>query len=107
LKSQSSELGDKLPRNLERKAISLIGRPLYEAFVRGYTLKQWQTDPRDTTRTYHHAITRSDIILITVTFSDVFEGLPIDGYTAIFERMLRHPNIRIELGIDYLRQIFD
>ncbi|NKX52196.1 NAD(P)-binding protein, partial [Arthrobacter deserti] len=33
--------------NLEDKAISLIGRPLYEAFVRGYTAKQWQTDPRE------------------------------------------------------------
>src|SRR3712207_7459143 len=33
--------------NLEEKAISLIGRALYEAFVRGYTAKQWQTDPRE------------------------------------------------------------
>ena len=32
--------------NLEDKAVSLVGRPLYEAFVRGYTAKQWQTDPR-------------------------------------------------------------
>ena len=35
------------PANLEDKAISLIGRPLYEAFIRGYTAKQWQTDPRE------------------------------------------------------------
>ena len=35
------------PANLEEKAISLIGRPLYEAFVKGYTAKQWQTDPTE------------------------------------------------------------
>ncbi len=35
------------PKNFEEKAISLIGRPLYEAFIKGYTLKQWQKHPRD------------------------------------------------------------
>ncbi len=35
------------PKNLEEKAISLIGRPLYEAFIRGYTHKQWEHDPRE------------------------------------------------------------
>src|SRR5262249_42024069 len=44
---QSAELDTGEARNLEEKAISLIGRPLYEAFIRGYTAKQWQTDPRD------------------------------------------------------------
>lgn len=43
---QASEI-DGTPDNLEDKAISLIGRPLYEAFIRGYTAKQWQTDPRE------------------------------------------------------------
>jgi len=43
---QAAELTGE-PANLEEKAISLIGRPLYEAFIKGYTAKQWQTDPRD------------------------------------------------------------
>ena len=35
------------PRNLDEKGISLVGRPLYDAFIRGYTAKQWQTDPEE------------------------------------------------------------
>ncbi len=97
---QASELNGKTPENLEEKAISLIGRDLYEAFVRGYTLKQWQADPR---------LLPADIISrlpVRYTFddryfSDRFEGIPIDGYTAIFERMLDQPRIRVELGVDY------
>ncbi|HEU0127525.1 MAG TPA: NAD(P)-binding protein, partial [Pseudonocardiaceae bacterium] len=42
---QAAEVPAGEATNLEEKAISLIGRPLYEAFVRGYTAKQWQTDP--------------------------------------------------------------
>ncbi|RYG15398.1 FAD-dependent oxidoreductase, partial [bacterium] len=42
---QSSEIATEDATNLEEKAISLIGRPLYEAFIKGYTGKQWQTDP--------------------------------------------------------------
>ncbi len=42
---QAAEINGKDATNLEEKAISLIGRPLYEAFVRDYTAKQWQTDP--------------------------------------------------------------
>src|SRR4028119_2014566 len=44
---QAGEIDSASARNLEEKGISLIGRPLYEAFIRGYTAKQWQTDPRD------------------------------------------------------------
>ena len=47
VREQAAEVGDEVPDNLERKAIASIGRPLYEAFVRGYTEKQWQTDPRE------------------------------------------------------------
>jgi UDP-galactopyranose mutase len=44
---QSSEIATEDATNLEEKAISLIGRPLYEAFIKGYTAKQWQTDPTE------------------------------------------------------------
>ncbi len=88
------------PANLEEKAISLIGRPLYEAFIRGYTAKQWQTDPRDLPE---HIITRLPVryTFDNRYFNDKYEGLPIDGYTAIFERMLKHPKINIALGVDF------
>ena len=41
--------------NLEEKAIALIGRPLYEALIRGYTKKQWQTDPRELPAEHHQS----------------------------------------------------
>ncbi len=97
---QAAEMAGRLPANLEEKAISLIGRPLYEAFIRGYTAKQWQTDPRDLPE---HIITRLPVRynFDNRYFNDRYEGLPVDGYTAIFERMLKHPRIQIALGVDF------
>lgn len=97
---KSRELGDKKPANLEEKAISLIGRPLYEAFIRGYTAKQWQTDPCELSE---HIITRLPVRynFDNRYFNDAYEGLPVDGYTAIFERMLSNPLIHIQTGVDY------
>jgi UDP-galactopyranose mutase len=97
---QAAEMAGRNPANLEEKAISLIGRPLYEAFIRGYTAKQWQTDPRDLPE---HIITRLPVryTFDNRYFNDKYEGLPIDGYTAIFERMLKHPKIDIALGVDF------
>lgn len=98
--SQANELAGRTPANLEEKAISLIGRPLYEAFIHGYTAKQWQTDPRDLPASI---ITRLPVryTFDNRYFSDRFEGLPVEGYTAIFERMLTHPNIDVALGVDF------
>lgn len=97
---QASAEGDVRADNLEAKAIALIGRPLYEAFVRGYTKKQWQTDPRQ--------LPASIINRLPVRFNfepyyftDKYEGLPVDGYTAVFRRMLDSPYIDICLGVDF------
>jgi UDP-galactopyranose mutase len=86
--------------NLEQKAVSLIGRPLYEAFIRGYTSKQWQTDPVDLPP---EIITRLPVryTFNNRYFSDAFEGLPADGYTAWLERMADHPKIEVRLGTDF------
>jgi UDP-galactopyranose mutase len=88
------------PGNLEDKAISLIGRPLYEAFVRGYTRKQWETDLRDLPPTI---ITRLPVRFSynDFYFSDPYEGIPLDGYAAIFERMLAHSRITVMTNCDY------
>ncbi|MGY5799948.1 UDP-galactopyranose mutase [Rhizobium sp. LEGMi12c] len=96
----AAEMAGRHPANLEEKAISLIGRPLYDAFIRGYTAKQWQTDPRDLPE---HIITRLPVryTFDNRYFNDKYEGLPVDGYTAIFERMLKHPKIQIALGVDF------
>jgi UDP-galactopyranose mutase len=97
---QAGELAGKDPENLEEKAISLIGRPLYEAFIRGYTVKQWQTDPRDLPESI---ITRLPVRynFDNRYFNDTYEGLPVHGYTAIFERMLANDRIDVKTGVDY------
>jgi UDP-galactopyranose mutase len=95
---QAAEVSD--PRNLEEKAISLIGRPLYEAFIRGYTAKQWQTDPRELPP---EIITRLPVryTFDNRYFADRYEGLPVDGYAAWLERMADHPRIEVRLGTDF------
>jgi UDP-galactopyranose mutase len=97
---QSAEVTSDRPANLEEKAISLIGRPLYEAFVRGYTYKQWQTDPLELPP---EIITRLPVryTFDNRYFSDSFEGLPVDGYTAWLTRMADHPNIEVKLGTEF------
>ncbi len=78
VREQAAEVASGEAANLEEKAISLIGRPLYEAFVRGYTAKQWQTDP---TELSPDIITRLPVryTFDNRYFSDRFEGLPVDG----------------------------
>ena len=101
LREQAAELGGRRPANLEEKAISLVGRPLYDALIRDYTWKQWQTDPRDLPE---HIINRLPLRFIFENryFDDTHEGLPADGYTKMFGRMLDHPGIEVRLGADYL-----
>ena len=88
------------PRNLEEKAVSLIGRPLYEAFVRGYTAKQWQTDPTDLPA---EVISRLPVRYTYDNryFNDRWEGLPVDGYAAWLSRMADHPRISVLLETDF------
>ncbi|WP_373289957.1 UDP-galactopyranose mutase [Longimycelium tulufanense] len=86
--------------NAEDKAISLVGRPLYEALFRGYTAKQWQTDPKELPA---NIITRLPVrySFNNRYFNDTWEGLPVDGYTAWLERMADHPNIEVRLNVDF------
>jgi len=85
-------------RNLEERAISLVGRDLYEAFIKGYTIKQWGCDPR---RLPAGIITRLPVrhTFHDAYFNDRYQGIPIEGYTPIFERMLEGADI--ELGVDF------
>ncbi len=98
---QAAEFDTAAATNLEEKAISLIGRPLYEAFIKGYTAKQWQTDP---TELSPDIITRLPVryTFDNRYFNDKYEGLPVDGYTAWLTRMAEHPNIEVRLDVDYL-----
>ena len=97
---QAEELAGKDPENLNDKGISLIGRPLYEAFIKEYTGKQWQTDPKD--------LPASIISRLPVRytydnryFNDTYEGLPVGGYTAWLEKMADSPMIDVHLSTDF------
>ncbi|GDY31211.1 UDP-galactopyranose mutase [Gandjariella thermophila] len=97
---QAGEIDSKDATNFEEKAISLVGRPLYQAFFRGYTAKQWQTDPKELPAAI---VTRLPVRynFNNRYFNDTFEGLPVDGYTAWLERMADHPNIEVRLNVDF------
>ena len=97
---QASEIDTDRAENLEEKAISLIGRPLYEAFVKGYTAKQWQTDPQELSA---DIITRLPVryTFDNRYFNDTYEGLPTDGYTAWLTRMADNPKIEVRLDTDF------
>ena len=97
---QAAEFSTKDASNLEEKGISLIGRPLYEAFIKDYTAKQWQTDPR--------LLAAEIISRLPVRynydnryFNDTHEGLPVDGYTAWLEKMASHERIDVRLHTDF------
>ncbi|MCO1581533.1 UDP-galactopyranose mutase [Crossiella sp. SN42] len=96
----AAEFDTKEAKNLEEKAISLIGRPLYEAFVKDYTAKQWQTDPKELPAA---VISRLPVRynFNNRYFNDTYEGLPVNGYTAWLEKMAEHPNIEVRLSTDY------
>ena len=100
IREQTDGLNPEDARNLEEKGISLIGRPLYEAFVRDYTAKQWQTDPKE--------LPASNISRLPVRytfnnryFNDTYEGLPVDGYTAWLENMAADDNIEVRLDTEW------
>ncbi len=100
IKEQAAEIDGKDARNFEEKAISLIGRPLYEAFVKAYTAKQWQTDPKE--------LPAGNITRLPVRytfdnryFNDTYEGLPVEGYTAWLENMAKDDKIDVRLNTDW------
>ena len=96
------------PDNLEDYILSLVGPDIYEILIKGYTTKQWGKDPKH--------LPPSIIKRLPIRFDyndryfpnqDIYEGIPVDGYTAIFQKMLS--GIEVMLGIDYFsnRSYFD
>lgn len=80
--------------------ISKIGTELYEKFFRGYTRKQWGLDPSELDKTVTARVptrTTDD----DRYFSDSFQCMPLHGYTKLFEKMLKHPNITIQLNTNF------
>jgi UDP-galactopyranose mutase len=84
----------------EDVVLNSVGRDLYEKFFLNYTRKQWGLDPSEL-----KAGVAARIPVRTNTddryFTDTFQAMPKHGYTKMFEAMLDHPNISVELGVDF------
>jgi len=100
-------LGDKSigePQNFEEQALKFIGKELYEAFFYGYSKKQWGCEPRE--------LSASVLKRLPVRFNynddyygDKYQGIPVDGYTAIIERIVAHEKMEIRLSTSWEPQI--
>ena len=96
------------PKNLEEQAISLVGRTIYEKLIKGYTKKQWNRDCKDLPA---FIIKRIPIRLVYDNnyFNDKYQGIPIEGYTKLIEKMLYGIEIKLNTNffdnIDYYKSI--
>lgn len=100
IREQVVEADVTAPKNLEEQAIRLVGRDIYEKLIKGYTEKQWG---RRATELPTFIIKRLPIRFTYDNnyFNDLYQGIPIGGYTKIIEKMLL--NIEIRLGIDFFK----
>lgn len=89
------------PRNLEEQAISLVGRTIYTKLVKGYTEKQWGRDCKD----LPSFIIKRLPVRFTYDnnyFNDRYQGIPVEGYTALIEKLLE--GCDVELGVNFLAE---
>lgn len=87
-------------RTSEDVVIAAVGRELYETFFQGYTRKQWGLDPSQLDKAVTARVpTRTNTD--DRYFLDKHQAMPADGFTAMFEAMLDHPNITVETGVDF------
>lgn len=103
INEQRSVLKGKVPENLEEQAISLVGTDIYEKLIKHYTEKQWG---KKCTELPAFIIRRLPVRFTYDNnyFNDVYQGIPIGGYTQIIEKMLNHPNIVVELNTDFFER---
>jgi UDP-galactopyranose mutase len=88
-------------RSAADAVISQVGVDLYETFFRGYTRKQWGMDPTELDRSVTARVpARFDDD--DRYFTDKFQYMPAKGFTAMFENMLDHANIDIQIGVDFI-----
>jgi len=90
----------KNPNNLEEHCLATIGRELYEIFIKGYTKKQWNKDPKELPSSIIKRIPMR-LNFNDRYFDDKFEGIPENGYTEIFEKLLDNKRIKVSLETDF------
>jgi UDP-galactopyranose mutase len=96
IEEQSSEITE--PSNLEEQAIKLVGKDVYEKLIKGYTEKQWRKPANELPK----EIIKRLPVRFTFNnnyFNDKYQGIPIGGYTQIFEKLLK--NVRVSLNTDF------
>ncbi|MBB4004647.1 UDP-galactopyranose mutase [Aurantimonas endophytica] len=87
-------------RTSEDVVVGTVGRELYEKFFQGYTRKQWGVDPSELDKSVTARVpTRTNTD--DRYFGDKYQAMPADGFTRMFEKMLDHPNITVQLGVDF------
>ena len=98
IEHQSKEINE--PTNLEEQAIKLVGKDVYETLIKGYTEKQWRKPcnelPKEIIKRLPVRFTYDNNY-----FNDKYQGIPIGGYTQIFEKLLE--GIDVKLGVDYFK----
>jgi UDP-galactopyranose mutase len=87
-------------RNFEEKALSTMGKPLYEAFIKGYTKKQWGIDPCLLPASILNRIPLQ-YNYEAAYFPNQFQGVPLSGYGNLFRKILNHKNISVYLNTDF------
>lgn len=100
-KLEKSKIKIANPNNLEEWILSQVGEEIYKIFFYGYTKKQWGCEPKD----LPSFIIKRLPIRLTMDdnyFNDCYQGIPKNGYTTIFEKML--DKIEIKLNTDFLQE---
>ena len=99
IEEQKAEYHIENPKNLEEQAISLIGKDIYEKLIKGYTEKQWGRKCEDLPA---FIIKRLPVryTFDNNYFNDLYQGIPIGGYTKIIEKML--DGVEVKLNTDFL-----
>ena len=96
IRQQSDEIGE--PTNLEEQAIKFVGKDVYNKLIKGYTEKQWKKPCKELPK---EIIKRLPVRFTYDNnyFNDKYQGIPIGGYTQIFEKLLE--GIDVKLNTDY------
>ena len=94
------------PKNFEEQALKFVGKDLYEAFLKGYTKKQWGCEPTE--------LPASILKRLPVRFnyddnyfSHKYQGIPVEGYTPIVASILNHKNIEVQLNQEFNQPLIE
>lgn len=101
IKSQIEDNFKENPKNLEEQAINLVGPEIYEKLIKHYTEKQWGLDAKNIPA----FIIKRLPVRFTYNnnyFNDIYQGIPIGGYTKMFDKLLE--GIEVRLNTDYIKQ---